>query len=58
MARRLRDGIEAGIADGSMPGVAFTQETQVNAVFATLPAGIADRLRRRFRFYDWDAATG
>jgi threonine aldolase len=58
MARRLRDGIEAGIADGSMPGVAFTQETQVNSVFATLPAGLADRLRRRFRFYDWDAATG
>ena len=58
MAQRLRDGIEAGIADGSMPGVAFTQETQVNAVFATLPAGIADRLRRRFRFYDWDAAKG
>ena len=23
-----------------------------------LPAGVADRLRRRFRFYDWDAATG
>ncbi|WP_298587228.1 low specificity L-threonine aldolase [uncultured Kocuria sp.] len=58
MARRLREGIEAGIADGSMRGVAFTQETQVNAVFATLPAGVADRLRRRFRFYDWDAATG
>ncbi|GEO96188.1 threonine aldolase family protein [Kocuria turfanensis] len=58
MARRLRDGIEAGIADGSMPGVAFTQQTQVNAVFAVLPDGVADRLRRRFRFYDWDAATG
>jgi len=58
MARRLRDGIEAGIADGSLRGVTFTQETQVNAVFATLPGGIADRLRRRFRFYDWDAAKG
>ncbi|MGQ1838165.1 threonine aldolase family protein [Kocuria turfanensis] len=58
MARRLRGGIEAGIADGSMPGVAFTQQTQVNAVFAVLPDGVADRLRRRFRFYDWDAATG
>ncbi|MEX5299983.1 beta-eliminating lyase-related protein [Kocuria sp. CPCC 205292] len=58
MARRLRDGIEAGIADGSLRGIAFTQETQVNSVFATLPAGLADRLRRRFRFYDWDPATG
>ena len=25
---------------------------------ATLPAGVADRLRERFRFYDWDAARG
>ncbi|QCU76894.1 threonine aldolase [Citricoccus sp. SGAir0253] len=58
MARRLREGIEAGIADGSLPGVAFTQPTHVNSVFATLPPGIADRLRQRFRFYDWDAARG
>lgn len=56
MARRLRDGIEAEIAEGSISGVAFTQPTQVNAVFATLPEGVADRLRRRFRFYDWNAA--
>jgi threonine aldolase len=27
-------------------------------VFARLPAGIADRLRESFRFYDWDAASG
>ena len=58
MARRLRDGVEAGIADGSLPGVRFTQDTHVNAVFAVLPDGVADRLRQRFRFYDWDAATG
>ena len=25
-------------------------------MFATLPAGVADRLRESFRFYDWDAA--
>ena len=48
--------MEAGIADGSMPGVSFTQETHVNAVFAVLPDGVADRLRKAFRFYDWDAA--
>ena len=58
MARRLRDGIEACIADGSIRGITFTQETQVNAVFATLPDGIADRLRRKFRFHDWDASKG
>jgi threonine aldolase len=56
MAARLRAGVEAGIAEGSIRGVDFTQETQVNGVFATLPDGIADRLRESFRFYDWDAA--
>lgn len=56
MARRLRAGVEAGIAEGSISGVAFTQPTQANGVFATLPEGVADRLRERFRFYDWDEA--
>nr|WP_264794385.1 low specificity L-threonine aldolase [Arthrobacter mangrovi] len=52
MAARLRAAV-AGI-DGVRP----TQETQANAVFATLPAGAADRIRKKFRFYDWDAARG
>lgn len=52
MAARLRSGVE------SLPGVRITQATQANAVFATLPPGVADRLRERFRFYDWDAASG
>ncbi len=56
MAQRLRSGIEAGLADGSIRGVGFTQKTQANGVFATLPDGVADRLRESFRFYDWDAA--
>lgn len=56
MARRLRAGVEAGLADGSIRGVTFTQPTQANGVFATLPDGVADRLRQSFRFYDWDAA--
>lgn len=58
MARRLRDALDAGIAAGELPGLGFTQQTQSNGVFATLPAGVADRLRERFRFYDWDAARG
>jgi threonine aldolase len=58
MAARLRSRVEAGVAEGSIRGVDFTQETQVNAVFARLPAGVADRLRESFRFYDWDASTG
>ncbi|WP_029145607.1 threonine aldolase family protein [Microbacterium luticocti] len=56
MAQRLRAGIEAGLADGSIRGVGFTQATQANGVFAILPDGVADRLRESFRFYDWDAA--
>ena len=54
MAARLRSALE----DATLPGLAFTQATQANAVFATLPPGVADRLRERFRFYDWNPATG
>ena len=52
----MRSGLEAGLADGHVSGVEFTQATQSNAVFACLPPGVADQLRERFRFYDWDAA--
>ncbi len=52
MARHLRDAVAA------LPGVEVTQAVESNAVFATLPAGVADRLRQRFRFYDWDEARG
>ncbi|ALJ20348.1 threonine aldolase family protein [Microbacterium sp. No. 7] len=55
MAARLRGAVEAGLADGSIRGVAFTQPTQANGVFATLPEGVADPLRATFRFYDWRA---
>ena len=56
MAARLRAALEKGVTDGSIEGVQFSQATQANAVFAVLPAGVADRLRESFRFYDWDAA--
>nr|WP_026546599.1 low specificity L-threonine aldolase [Paenarthrobacter nicotinovorans] len=52
MAARLRTAVEA------IDGVEPTQATQSNGVFAILPAGVADRLRRNFAFYDWDAARG
>ena len=58
MAARLRAGLEAGVADGTLAGLAFTQATQANAVFATLPPGVADRVRERVRFYDWDRTRG
>jgi threonine aldolase len=52
MAARLRIALEG------VPGVQFTQPTEANALFAILPPGVADRLRQRFRFYDWNPATG
>ena len=54
MARRLRTALEAGVADKTLPGLSFTQPTQANAVFASLPPAVADRVRERVRFYDWD----
>ncbi|GAB3127060.1 threonine aldolase family protein [Glaciibacter psychrotolerans] len=58
MAHRLRGALETGIAEGAIEGVSFTQATESNAIFAILPAGVADRLRESFRFYDWNPATG
>lgn len=48
MARRLADAVR------DVPGVTLTQEPQANAVFAILPPGVADALRERWFFYDWD----
>ena len=58
MAARLRHGLEEAIAAGTIRGVGFTQQTQVNGIFATLPPGAADTVRESFRFYDWDASVG
>lgn len=58
MATRLRSALEAGIADGSIGGLSFSQSTQANAVFGILPNAAADRIRERVRFYDWDRALG
>ncbi|QUW18197.1 low specificity L-threonine aldolase [Agrococcus sp. Marseille-Q4369] len=51
MAARLRAAVE------DVPGVSFAYPTQSNGVFARLPAGVADRVRERFFFYDWDASA-
>lgn len=56
MAARLRAHLDEAADDGALPGFAFTQPSQSNAIFATLPPGAADALRERFTFYDWDAA--
>ncbi|MEY4997141.1 MAG: hypothetical protein RLY59_545, partial [Actinomycetota bacterium] len=52
MAQRLRSSLEG------TPGITFTQQTQANGVFVILPPGVADELRKEFRFYDWNPATG
>ena len=54
MAARLRGALE----ELALPGLSFSQATQANAVFAVLPNDAADRIRERFRFYDWDRAAG
>jgi threonine aldolase len=50
MAARLRSSLEG------VDGIEFTQDTQANGLYVTLPAGVADPVRRQFAFYDWDAA--
>lgn len=51
-AARLRAGIDAlGVLEVAQP-------TEANAVFVRLPGRVAAALRRRWRFYDWDATDG
>lgn len=52
MAARLAAAVTA------TPGVRLARPVEANAVFAILDPTVADRLRERFRFYDWDRATG
>ncbi|NNC12336.1 low specificity L-threonine aldolase [Planctomonas sp. JC2975] len=58
MATKLRTRLEDAVASGSAPALGFTQATESNGVFATLPKAAADRVREAYRFYDWDAARG
>lgn len=52
MAARLYAAVK------DIPGVAVTQAPEANAVFAVIPPEVADRVRKRFRFYTWDTRTG
>jgi len=52
MAARLADAVR------DLPGVRITQQVQANAVFAIVDRDVANRLREKFRFYDWNPATG
>jgi threonine aldolase len=52
MAQRL----ESAVRD--IPGVQVMRPVQANAVFATLPVDVTERLQQTFPFYTWDEATG
>ncbi|WP_286278669.1 threonine aldolase family protein [Naasia aerilata] len=52
MAQRLRSSLEG------TPRLSFSQATDANGVFAVLDNAVTDRIRERFRFYDWDRAAG
>lgn len=54
MTQRLRAALEAE----PLPGLTFSQPSPANAIFAILPNDVADRIRERVRFYDWDRARG
>jgi threonine aldolase len=58
MASRLRSALEERVASGVVSGLGFSAPTQANAVFALLDNAVADRIREKFRFYDWDRAKG
>lgn len=45
-------------AAAAVPGVRITRPVEANAVFAIIPPAVAERLRKRFRFYTWDEKTG
>lgn len=55
-ANAMATRLAAGVA--GLPGVTVVRPVESNAVFATLPPAVADALRQRFRFYDWDRTTG
>jgi threonine aldolase len=51
MAARLRAAVE------TVEGIAPTQPTEVNAVFAVVDPAAAEQVRGRYPFYEWDPAT-
>ena len=48
MAAQLAAGLH------TLQGVKIAYPVEANAVFAYLPAGVADKVREQFTFYDWD----
>ncbi|MET8680260.1 low specificity L-threonine aldolase [Streptomyces sp. NPDC004647] len=52
MAKRLAEGVRG------IEGVEVVHPVESNAVFATLPHDVTERLQKRHRFYFWDEAAG
>jgi threonine aldolase len=52
MATRLAAAVSG------IDGVTVVRPVQSNAVFATMPREVTERLQKRFRFYTWNQATG
>lgn len=55
-ANKMAGLLRASLND--VAGLTFTNPTDANGVFVILPPGVADELRKEFRFYDWNPATG
>ncbi len=58
MAKRLRDGLQSRLDSGAIKGLSFTNPTMANAVFASIDNQVADRIRAKVKFYDWERSLG
>jgi threonine aldolase len=55
-ANAMATRLEAAVRD--VDGVEVQRPVEANAVFATLPPAVTERLQQRFPFYVWDEKTG
>lgn len=58
MAQLLRSQLEERIDQGRITGLEFSYPTESNGVFALIDLAVAERLRQKVRFYDWDQSRG
>jgi threonine aldolase len=58
MATLLRTTLEDRVASGAIEKLQFSYPTQSNGVFAMIDLAVAERLRQKVRFYDWDQSRG
>lgn len=58
MASLLRKKLDQLKEQDPALNISFSAPTQANALFAIISNQVADRLRKKVRFYDWDRAKG